>query len=284
MIGELPALPGDLRSQVLAAAKDARTPGPAVSRPPAITPLEAFGRAADAMYGVLCALDDGQWRAIALRELDVQGTVGHLIAVETDMHRAMADDEEVAGADHIASTQHVADAQAGRPLASTCREWRAAVDRTQAVAAAESGDRMVAIHGLRFRLDDLLVVRAFELWTHENDIRRAVGLPPSVPDDATLSLMTALAIQLLPVGVARVGLSSSPVDLHLVLTGPGGGTWDLTVGEGRGVRTATTIVTDVVGFCRLVANRVSPTELDVVVEGADRAYEVLAGAASLALD
>lgn len=284
MIGDLPALPGDLRSQVLAAAKDARTPGLAVSRPPAITPLDAFSRAADALYGVLCALDDDQWSAIALRELDVQGAVGHLIAVEADIHRAMADDTEVATADHVASTQHVADAQAGRPTTSTRREWHAAVDRTRALAEAEPGDTIVAIYGLCFRLDDLLVVRAFELWTHENDIRRAVGLAPSVPDDATLCLMTALAIQLLPLGVARVGLSSSSLDLHLVLTGPGGGAWDLTVGDGPGARAATTIVTDVVGFCRLVANRVSPAELEVVVEGADRAYEVLAGAASLALD
>ncbi|HTW20474.1 MAG TPA: maleylpyruvate isomerase N-terminal domain-containing protein [Mycobacteriales bacterium] len=284
MIGDLAALPGDLRDQVLAAARDARTPGLAVPRPPVMTAVEAFGRAADSLYAVLCALEEEQWLAPALRDLDVQGAVGHLTAVETDMHRALADDDAVAKADHVASTQAVAAAQRGRPARATCRDWRDAVDRTIALADSEPAERRVAIHGLAMRLCDLLVVRAFELWTHENDIRLAVGLPPSVPDDATLCLMTALAIQLLPIGVARVGLSTSPVDLHLVLTGPGGGAWDLTVGATAGQSVATTIVADSVGFCRLVANRVRPDDLEVVVEGADRAYEVLAGAASLALD
>jgi len=73
------------------------------------------------------------------------------------------------------------------------------------------------------------VVRAFELWVHENDIRRAVGLPPSVPDAPVLRLMSDLAARLLPYA-ARTGLRE-PVDVHLVLTGPGGGTWDVLVGE-----------------------------------------------------
>ncbi|MDQ1698543.1 MAG: hypothetical protein QOG34_406, partial [Frankiaceae bacterium] len=130
----------------------------------------------------------------------------------------------------------------------------------------------------------LLVVRAFELWTHENDIRRAVGLPPSVPDDSVLTLMTNLAVRLLPHAVTRTG-STTATNLHLVLTGAGGGTWDLPLGD----RTASTagddlvLVVDAVDFCRLVANRVAPEALDVHVEGAG-ADRVLAAAATLALD
>ena len=33
------------------------------------------------------------------------------------------------------------------------------------------------MHGMHLPLGALLVVRAFELWTHDNDIRRAAGLP-----------------------------------------------------------------------------------------------------------
>jgi hypothetical protein len=45
------------------------------------------------------------------------------------------------------------------------------------------------------------------------------------------------------------------------------------------------IVTDAVGFCRLVANRVAPGDLDVQVGGDPcRAASVLAAAAALALD
>ena len=59
-------------------------------------------------------------------------------------------------------------------------------------------DAEVAVHGMRIPLSLLLVVRAFELWVHDNDIRQAAALPPSVPDPATLSLMTEVAARLLP--------------------------------------------------------------------------------------
>ena len=87
------------------------------------------------------------------------------------------------------------------------------------------------MHGMRLPLASLLVVRAFELWAHDNDIRLVAGLPPSVPDPSTLSLMTELAARLLPHAAALAGLDE-PVSLHLVLTGPGGGTWDVPIGRG----------------------------------------------------
>jgi hypothetical protein len=140
------------------------------------------------------------------------------------------------------------------------------------------------MHGMRLSVDALLVVRAFELWTHENDIRSAVGMPASVPDPSVLTLMTDLAVQLLPHAVTRSG-SAAATDLHLVLTGDGGGTWDLPLGEQSGQTRAAElmIVVDAVDFCRLVANRVAPDALDVHIDGAG-AEGVLAAAASLALD
>jgi hypothetical protein len=77
-----------------------------------------------------------------------------------------------------------------------------------------------------------------------------------------------------------------PVGVHLVLTGPGGGTWDLAIGAGPAAPAArVAIVADAVGFCRLVANRVSPGGLRPHVTGdPGRAAQVLAAAAALALD
>jgi hypothetical protein len=136
---------------------------------------------------------------------------------------------------------------------------------------------------LRLPLGALLVARAFELWTHDNDIRRATGLPPAVPGASSLRLMTELAARLLPHRAIQAGLRE-PTRLHLVLTGPGGGTWDVLVGEGSG-QVPVGIVTGAVGFCRLVANRATPAELDLHVTGdADRAARILAAASSLALD
>ena len=165
--------------------------------------------------------------------------------------------------------------------------WRAAVEHTLADVQDEHLDAFVLVHGMRLPLGALLVTRAFELWTHENDIRWAAGLPPSVPDPATLQLMTGLAVRLLPHGVARVAGEVPPIAVHLVLTGAGGGTWDLVLGD----RTATTpvsevgIVADAVRFCRLVGDRISAAELGAHVTGVTAlASTVLTGAAALALD
>ena len=180
------------------------------------------------MLGVLQAED---WRRPALRDLDVQGLVGHLTGVEEDVRRGLAGDPQVAGASHVDSTQAAADRQAGRLPAETRAEWRRAVDRTlDLVHAAGDPGAEAAVHGMRLPLDMLLVVRAFELWIHENDIRQAAGMPPSVPDASTLSLMTQAAAQLLPHAAARSG-RREPTSVHLVLTGPGGGTWDIPMGH-----------------------------------------------------
>ncbi|HTS98657.1 MAG TPA: maleylpyruvate isomerase family mycothiol-dependent enzyme [Streptosporangiaceae bacterium] len=278
-------VPGGLRERVLAASWQARAAGHALPQMAAISPAEAFGRAADAFGGLLSALQDADWRRPALRGLDVQGLVGHLIGVEDDVQRGLAGDAGIATADHVASTDPAAVRQAGRSPAQTRGDWRRAADRTLALVGA-SGDLTgeVAVHGLRLPIGALLMVRAFELWTHDNDIRRAAGLPPSVPDPATLRLMTDLAARLLPHAAARTGLRE-PVEVHLVLTGPGGGTWDVAVGDRAGEPALVGIVTDAVAFCRLVANRLTPDGLDRYVTGSPaRAARVLAAASALALD
>src|SRR5580704_3995597 len=195
-------LPAGLRERVLAASRQARAAGHPTPLAAEISPDEAFSRAADALYGLLCALGDADWRRPVLRDLDVQGLVGHLIGVEDDVHRCLSGDPRVAGADHVESTQPAAARQAGRP--------------------------------------------------------------PSVPDASTLTLMTGLAARLLPYGAARTGLRET-VSVHLVLTGAGGGTWDVPVGSGARDPVCVSIVTDAVGFCRLAAGRVVPADLDLHV-------------------
>jgi uncharacterized protein (TIGR03083 family) len=280
-------LPAGLRDRVLLAAREARAAGRPAPDVPPISPVEAFSRAADAFSGVLAALADDAWRTPVLRDLDVQGLVGHLTGVEDDVRRAIARDPVVAGADHVASTQPTAEQQAGRPPEQTRRGWRTAVDRTLAAVRDADLAAPAPMHGMPLPLGALLVVRAFELWTHENDIRRVVGLPPSVPDPATLRHMSDLAVALLPHGVARVAAAAPPVDVHLVLTGLGGGTWDVVLGErtSSGAVPEVAIVADAVAFCRLVGDRITPAELDAHLSGAtDHADVVLAGAAALALD
>ena len=284
--GREPAvLPAGLRERVLQASRQARAAGRSVPEVVEISPAEAFSRAADAFYGLLCALGDDDWQIRVLRGLDVQGLVGHLIGVEDDVHRCLSGDPDVADASHVESTQPAAARQAGRPAARTRADWRRAADRTlDLVHAAGDPCAEVAMHGMRLPLGALLVVRAFELWTHDNDIRRAARLPKTVPDPATLGLMTRLAARLLPHAAACTGLQE-PVNVRLVLTGPGGGTWDIAVGEGPPDPVSIRIIADAAGFCRLVANRVTPADLDLHITGdPGRAAGVLAAASALALD
>jgi uncharacterized protein (TIGR03083 family) len=229
----------------------------------------------------------------------VQGLIGHLIGVEEDVHRCLSRDPGVADTDHVEASQPAAARQAGRRAGQTRAEWRRAASRTLDLVRASAGSPArlappaelapelapeLALHGMRLSLDTLLVVRAFEVWTHENDIRQALGLPLTVPDPSGLRLMTGLAAPALPLGAARTGLDP-PVQVHLVLTGPGGGTWDVLLGEGGRDPAPVRIVTGTVGFCRLVANRVAPADLDLDITGdPGRAASVLAAAAALALD
>jgi uncharacterized protein (TIGR03083 family) len=279
------APPAGLRHRVLDAARQARAVGSPVPEPAGICPAEAFRRAALALDELLGTLDDADWRTPVLRGLDVQGLIGHLIGVEEDVHRCLAGDPAVAQAGHVESTQPAADRQAGCPAAQTRAEWRRAADHTiDLVSAAADSGAEVEVHGMRLPPGDLLVVRAFELWIHDNDIRLATGRPPAVPDPSTLRSMTEVAARLLPHGAARTSLREH-VNVRLVLTGPGGGTWDVALGEGLSDPASVGIVTDAVGFCRLVADRVAPAGRDLHVTGDPcRAADVLAAAAALALD
>ena len=274
--------PAGLRRRVVAASRRARPAGRVIPEIPRISPAEAFGRAADAFYALLCALNEPDWRLHVLRDLDVQGLAGHLTGVEDDVQRALRGDP--VQADHVTSTQPAADRQAGRPTAATRADWRRAADRTLEMVRGADVDAEVTVWGIPLPLRSVLVARAFELWTHENDIRRVAGLRASVPDASTLRLMTELATAMLPIAALLTGLQG-PINLRLVLTGPGGGTWDVAIGGDAPEPASIAIVTDVVDFCRLAANRANPDDLDLYVTGdRDRAPAVLAATSALALD
>ncbi len=277
-------LPTELRRRVLDASLGKRPPGRYTPAPPPITALEALSRASESFGIVLAALTDVQWRLPVLRDLDIQGLVGHLIGVEGDVQRSLRGDADVADADHVGSTQPAAESHLGEPPADTLRAWREAVAGSLAGFGSMDPESPVALHTMRLRAGSLMLVRTFELWAHENDIRQVTGQRSSVPDDSTLTLMTDLAARSLPVGAARTQLRA-PVDLRLVLTGPGGGTWTVHLGPETGSPAELGVVTDAIGFCRLAANRLDPGDLKVDPTGdVSRLPDVLSAAAALALD
>ena len=282
------------REELLASAMSARTPGRSVTEYEPVSGLETFRRLTARLTRLLESLPASAWTVPAIRDLTVQELVGHLIGVEAAFVAALLGDDSPARADHVASTQPDALRQSGRSPQETCEEWELLVARTIEVASAADPGRVLAFHGIQLDLDTFFVVRSFEIWTHDEDIRRALAYGEVDPDPQVLTRMTDLATTLLPVGIAAAaaGGSTRPdASARLVLTGPGGGSWDIPL-QGQGVTRARPgaridghIVVDSAAFCRVVANRADQERAGAVVSNdADVADLLLRGAAALALD
>ena len=288
--------PPRLRGRVLEAAlarRPAGRPAPGADGEP-LSPVESYRRTVAELGELLDGLDAAAWSAevapYAPQGWTVQGLVGHLLAVERLLAARLGVGDVPAGADddHIAMSLDVAAAQVGRAPEETLSDWRAAVHVVlDALAASppELGER-VPFHGVEFRWWSLLVARTLEVWTHADDIRRAVGQPPATPDAGRLSLLTDLAVRTLPLRLATTGTYTGTV--RMVLTGPGGGAWSQPLAVGStspepgepDVR----LVADAVAFCRLTAGRIDAAELEATITG-DTALgaAILASSAAFAL-
>jgi hypothetical protein len=307
------APPGRLRSRVLGAALEQRRAG----RPPgfvAISPVEGYRRTVAELDRLLERLAGEEWRAtVEPYGWSVQGLVGHLLAIERALGARLgsdgtgdrpdpadpADPADLADPadpsdpadpahDHIGMTLKTVAAQDDRAPSHTLADWRVAARRVLGALSAgvgrdqggdERDDERVELYGLTWRWDTLLVVRTLEMWTHTDDIRRAIGRPLVAPDAERLGLMTDLAVRTIPQLVATEpapGSTAAPAHwVRFVLTGPGGGAWTRPVGPAgaapstaeRTAAPAARIVADAVGFCRLTAGRLTVAELRPRVDG-----------------
>jgi uncharacterized protein (TIGR03083 family) len=276
------------RQRVLAAARAARAPGGDAARPP-IGPVESYRRTVAAMDTLLATVDGSDWGCmVEPYGWSVQGLVGHLVAVDRYLATLLGADSLVVDpalqSDHRAMTLPWVDAQRGRPPAATLDDWRSATASVLAALSSAVLDDDVRFHGITLRLSSLLVLRTFEIWTHEEDVRRSVGLPLAAPEPARLALMSGLAVRALPLGLLLTAQAGAGRTAKIVLTGAGGGSWlqPLGLDEAPG-EPDVCIVADVVDFCRLAAQRLAADAIDTEVEG-DRslADAVLVGAAVFA--
>jgi uncharacterized protein (TIGR03083 family) len=282
---------GQLRTRVVCAALARRSSGRPSQPPGEIPGLDAFRHTVSQMDALLSDLGEGDWQRPALRDLTVLELVGHLIGAEEVFLgglRGLAQDRDAT--QHISSTQATAKAQGSRFPAATQADWRDRTGRTVAACAELASDLQANYYGIVLPLDLLLVVRSFEIWVHHEDIRRSTGRPLEAPDGAVLARMAELAAALLPIGLARTRCPRRGASVRLVLTGTGGGTWDIPLDKpitiGTGVpASGTVVVVDAASFCRVVGNREDLEGSGAVVLGDVNLAETLfIGAASLALD
>jgi uncharacterized protein (TIGR03083 family) len=162
----------------------------------------------------------------------------------------------------------------GRAVTEARDLWRRSVDAL--VTWAEHNDGRVPVPGVDMDLSrqSMLVARAFETWTHADDIRRALERPLSVPPPEDVRLMAEASTRSLPLGLFLLGRMREGRRATVMLTGAGGGVWTvpLEVGSRRVVEGAdpaadVTLTVDVVDWCRMASDRLAPSELAYRAEG-----------------
>jgi uncharacterized protein (TIGR03083 family) len=262
------APPAELRRTTLAAA--ARTPR---RIDPGSDVVDLFAHQVAALHELLLSLTPPQWRLRAEPYAwTVHELVAHLLVIEryTAVQLGVVD-STVPGfvpenIGHLAMGGDVIAAEAARAPLDTAAAWHDAASGTVAALRAGRGlalDAPVGLHGWPFTTTTALVARSFEIWTHADDIRRAIDAVPLAPVAADLRTMSSFSVSTLPYVLPLVAPQTEFTGARVVLTGPGGGTFDL----GDPEQPATLIVVDVVDYCRLAAKRVSLESLEATIEG-----------------
>lgn len=273
------APPLSLRSRLLERA--ARRTRDQVS-PSAIPAL--FAHQVTALAELVASLDEHEWRhTVEPYAWTVHGLMAHLLVIETYTAVQLGLTSEGPAEDsHLAmgAVQRAAEVR-GAPE-DTALRWR--LRATATAAALEHRTVLpskVSLHGWPFSLDGAMIARSFELWTHAGDIRRATGRPKvssDAADAADLATMSRFSVEALPLTWALVEPARALRPTRVVLTGAGGGTFDLVDAPGG---FETLIVADVTDYCSVAARRIHPDDLDCHIEGDVDAVRSLLRSASV---
>jgi uncharacterized protein (TIGR03083 family) len=217
--------------------------------------------------------------------------VAHLTEVDRYFGRQLGLwDHEIDDAledDHLAMTQSAVSAAVRADFTTTVTEWLAVSSALCDHVASLDADQLrqrIKFHMLYTRVSTALAVRVFEVWTHMEDLCRTLRRQPPPIDAQRLHLMTTTAVGAIPLGMLLRKIEAGQHTARLVLTGPGGGTWNqpLQLGD-EADEPSVTIVADALEFCRLAAQRIAPTDLAAGVDGSmDLAIAVLRGASVFA--
>ena len=278
-----------LFDRVQNAALAARPAGrPFAAEPVAVSPIEqaiaVYRRQVSALDEMLDGIPSSSWDAMTMAAWTVHELLAHLVTVEEYLGSVLGLWTYVAPdgteTDHRAMTESAIAQRVTGPPGRTIAEWRARV--RQLLDAVGDGSRLparVGFHGLAMSPRHVFVTRAFEVWTHHDDMHRAMGRPLTEPPDADVRLMTSLAVRSTPLGLVLAGRDHRDRTIRIVLTGDGGGTWVIGYGANPPAEPDTTFIADAIEFCRMAAHRLTVDALALDVDG-DRsfAHDVCIGA------
>src|SRR5438105_4173220 len=168
-----------------------------------------------ALYDAQCDSFDALVNGLAPEQLDV-ATCNGLTIRELVVHMAAQESAFAASAgaptipelttDEVeARTRELIDQLGDRPVSDAQALWRRSVEALRAWASGEGGRLEVPGIGFSMSRHSALTSRAFETWTHEDDVRRALGRPPLVPPARHLRLMADVSTRSLPLALAFTG-------------------------------------------------------------------------------
>ncbi len=225
--------------------------------------------------------------------------VAHVAATEAAVAGDTVPDLDVSGYEHVrndfgAMMERLVESRRGRALEDLLDELEWRLEERLAAYRAEGVDPTAEVDGLRGRstLAEMLAVRTFDVWMHEQDIREALGRPGGL-DTPAASLSVSRTFDALPVVIARRAGIDPGNAVVLELTGPVVGRAGARVEEqdGRAVGiplfaggseehpdvVTTTLTCSTAVAMRLVGGRRDPADLPVTVTGdEDVARRVLA--------
>jgi uncharacterized protein (TIGR03083 family) len=273
---------------MLAAAKATRHPVPAL--PPFAAP---FGAAAGILDTVLTSVDPACLeRPSPVLDWTAGDLVTHLAAGNAQLAAACGvstDLPVIPDAELETVTRAALAATRGFDPAARRRQWWDGVDTLAAalLGQPELAGRVVDVVGVRMSVASHVVARAFETWNHARDIALVGGLRLPNPTGEVLGPMANLAARALDgLPAPRPGRSGRSGTVRLTLSGPGGRSWLVGIGEptrpvGSGsrdgpgtdsgadveARVDAELNADVVAFCLLVADRLAPADLGAVITG-----------------
>lgn len=225
----------------------------------AAAPLDVYRRERSRLADALAAgvIDPD---AVTANGLTVRELVIHLAAAERTVAAEILEPSLTTWDDaimHDITARELA-ACADLSYAGAVARWSDATD--QVIELAGHADHAIAGQ----RLSDVLLIRAFETWTHHDDILAVHDEPETVPEPRVLQSLVEFSVRSTPWALAMRGATRSGATARLRLRGAVTGEWELALATdtpdpadpaARASGPIATITIDALDWCKRFADR-----------------------------
>jgi hypothetical protein len=163
--------------------------------------------------------------------------------------------------------------------AAAVARWRDATDRV--IELAGRADHPIVDQ----RLSDVLLIRAFETWTHHDDILAVHDEPETLPEPRVLRSLVEFSVRSTPWALAMRGTDTPGGSARLRLRGAVTGEWDLVLAPDTAVLTEpplATITIDTLDWCKRFAGRRTADVAHSADGDLDVVQEIIAAAPAFA--